>query len=303
MAIQDTDQMTTPMQVAGVNDQAEAQAVPTSPATTQTPNQVTPTPTPLDQHTGRFHKILSAIAGGDQQVIRDQQGNPVVNQTGQVQTRTMGKRSLGASILAGALSAMAANEANQPYRNGNGVWVNPSNQAVAAGEQAFQQSRPNNQIRQAQQQATNQKTQQYAIYKQNVDMFKLTHEMYHAQSDDQQAAAAEYKGTYDAGEQGQIPGYDSSLGDLSAQDAENKIKTLDPTTHMMVPNGKVVPILDKDGNPTGRTEMHWMVLPGHAGIPLTQDMIDSNPMLKGASVGKTIPLPQWLKLVNETAQR
>jgi len=72
---------------------------------------------------------------------------------------------------------------------------------------------------------------------------------------------------------------------------------------MMVPNGKVVPILDKDGNPTGRTEMHWMVLPGHAGIPLTQDMIDSNPMLKGASVGKTIPLPQWLKLVNGTAQR
>jgi hypothetical protein len=314
MALPDsTDQMTQPLQVAGLNDQTQPQAVtqaaqpnqsPTTPVTT---TQVTPAqvPSPHAQHVGRFATILSRIAGGDQQVVRDQQGQPVVNpQTGQVVTRTMTKRSLGASILAGALSAMAANEANQPYRNGNGVWVNPSNQAVAAGDQAFQQSRPRNQIREAQQQANNQRTQQYATYQQNVNMFKLAHEISHMKAEDKAAGVAAFASTYDAAENGDIPGYDTTLGDLSEKEAGEKLQNFDPTSHMMVPNGKTVPVLDQHGNPTGETEIRFMILPGQDGkIPLTKEMIQDHKELTGAAEGQTIPLTQWAKLVTSASSK
>lgn len=298
--------MTTPLQIAGVN-QPQITAQPTAqPTQVQTQVQTQPTqPSPIEQHTGRFHKILSAIAGGDQQVVRDQQGNPVTGPDGRVQTRTIGKRSLGASILAGALSAMAAEQQNQPYRNGNGVWVNPSNQAVAAGEQAFQQSRPNSRVQAAQAQANNQRTQQYAVYKQNVDMFKMAHEIAQMKGADKAAAVAPFAGTYAVAEEGNIPGYDTTLGDLSEKEAGEKLSSFDPTSHMMVPNGKTVPVIDPQTHqPTGETEIRYMVLPGHDGkLPLTKEMIADHPELRGAAEGQQIPLTQWVKLVRGQASK
>ncbi len=285
--------------------QPAVQAAP-SPTNAQIANQVAQQPvSQAHLHTGIFHTLLSRMNQGDQQVVRDAQGNPVSDPTtGRVQTRPMSSKQLGRSILASALAALATTEAHQPYRNGNGIWVNPSNEAVSAADQALQAGRPQTQLAQAQAQSNAQRTQQYAIYKQNVSMFAQMHQMLHAQTADQQAAAEEYKGTYDAGEAGEIPGYESALGDLTASEAEDKVKTLDPTSHMMVPNGKVVPILDPQTHqPTGRTEMHWMVLPGQSGIPITQEMIDKNPNLKGAPVGQSIPLTQWLKLVHGQAQQ
>ncbi len=255
-------------------------------------------------HTGIFHTLLSRMNQGDQQVIRDKNGNPVAGPDGKPQTRPMDSKQMGRSILAGVLSAMATSEQHQPYRNGNGIWVNPQNEAVQAGQQAFQQGRPQAQYKQADAQLAQQRTQQYAVYKSNVDMYKMAHEIAHMKADDKTAAVQAFSGTYDMAEDGQIPGYNSETGDLSENEAETQLKSLDPTTHMMVPNGKTVPVLDPQGNPTGETEIHWMILPGQKGqIPLTKEMIADHPELKGAAEGKTIPLTQWMRLVRGQASK
>lgn len=255
-------------------------------------------------HTGIFHTLLSRMNQGDQQVVRDKNGNPVVGPDGKPQTQALSSKQMGRSILAGVLSAMAASEQYQPYRNGNGIWVNPQNSAVAAGEQAFQQRRPQAQYQQADKQISQQRTQQYAVYKSNVDMYKMAHEIAQMKATDKQAAVAPFAGTYDMAEEGNIPGYQSETGDLSESEAETQLKTMDPTTHMMVPNGKVVPVLDAQGNPTGESQVHYMILPGHNGqIPLTKEMIADHPELKGAVEGKTIPLTQWMRLVRGQASK
>lgn len=255
-------------------------------------------------HTGIFHTLLSRMNEGDQQVVRDKNGNPVTGPDGKPQTQPMNSKQMGRSILAGVLSAMAASEQHQPYRNGNGIWVNPQNEAVQAGEQAFQQRRPQAQFQQADKQLAQQRTQQYATYKSNVDMYKMAHEIAHMQAEDKQAAVASFAPTYEAAENGDIPGYNSETGDLSENDAETQLKQMDPTTHMMVPNGKVIPVLDDKGNPTGESQIHYMILPGQKGqIPLTKDMIADHPELKGAVEGKTIPLTQWMRLVRGQASK
>ena len=308
-----TDQ-TAPLQIAGVND---AQAVQPSPAQPSQPSPAQPTrtpatnaqPTPIDQHASRFHRILTQIAGGDQQVVRDSQGNPVTNpQTGQVQTRTMGKRSLGASILAGALSAMAANEANQPYRNGNGVWVNPSNQAVRAGEQAFQQSRPNNQVASAQQQANDLRTQQYAVYKANVEQFKMTHDMYNIAAQDQVKAIEPYKDAVDQLRTGNVINpetgqsiYDPSLDNMSPAEAEARVKAGDITKDMLIPVDSR-PVLDANGQPTGRNELYWMALHGKANIKLTPEIISAHKELTGSNPNQSLPILNYLQLVRNSSQ-
>lgn len=255
-------------------------------------------------HTGIFHTLLSRMNQGDQQVVRDKNGNPVAGPDGKPQTQPMSSKQMGRSILAGVLSAMAVSEQHQPYRNGNGVWVNPQNEAVAAGQQAFQQSRPRAQYKQADAQLAQQRTQQYAVYKANVDMYKMAHEIAHMKAEDKAAAVAPFAGTYDMAEDGKIPGFNSETGDLSETEAEQQLKSLDPTTHMMVPNGKTVPVLDVHGNPTGETEIHYMILPGQKGqLPLTKEMIADHPELKGAAEGKMLPLTQWMRLVRGQASQ
>jgi hypothetical protein len=251
---------------------------------------------------------LSRIAGGDQQVVRDQQGQPVANpQTGQVVTRTMTKRSLGASILAGALSAMAANEANQPYRNGNGIWVNPTNEAVAAGDEAFQARSSKNQIQQAQQQANNQRTQAYATYEANLKMLTQTQQLYQLKSDQMTKAVDHYKDLSDQFAAGNITNpetgeslYDPNFANLTPSEAEAHLKKGDFTRDLMFPVS-VEPIIGKDGEPTGQSQLRWAAIKGPANVHISQEMIDKYPELKGASVNASIPLLQYLRLARTSA--
>lgn len=256
-------------------------------------------------HTGIFHTLLSRMNQGDQQVIRDKNGNPVVGPDGKPQTRAMDSKQMGRSILAGVLSAMAASEQHQPYRNGNGIWVNPSNESVQAGQQAFQAGRPKEQYQAASAELNKQRTQQYATYEANVKTFKLAHEVAAMKMADKQAAVAGYGDAFDSGVAGDIDGFNTETSDLNEKDAETAFKQMDPTKNMMVPNGKVSPVLDVKGNPTGESEVHYMILPGQNGnIPVTQKMIDAHPELAGALAGKhQIPLTQWSKLVRGAASQ
>lgn len=263
-----------------------------------------PSPTPTQQHTGWFHGMMARMNQGDQQVIRDRNGNPVIGPDGRPQTQPLTSKQMGRSILAGVLSAMAATEQHQPYRNGNGIWVNPSNEAVAAGQQAFQQSRPQEQYKQAQAQGDQERVRKYAIYKANVDQFKMTHEIADMQFADKQKAVAGFAPGYEAATRGEIEGADPSTLDLSPEDAEKAMGQLDPTTHMMVPNGKVTQHVDAAGNPTGGADTHWMILPGQNGkITMTEGMIKAAGLDgKGLVPGQTrIPVSQWSDLVRQQA--
>lgn len=293
--------------VGGVPGIAQPEVQTPQPTTNaQAVNQVAKMPvSQAHLHTGIFHTLLSRMNQGDQQVVRDKNGNPVVGPDGKPQTQPMDSKQMGRSILAGVLSAMAASEQHQPYRNGNGVWVNPQNEAVQAGDQAFQAGRPKAQYQQATDQVNKQRTQAYATYEANVKTFKLAHEVAAMKMADKQAAVAPYSAAYDAGEAGDIDGYNTETGDLNEKDAEAAFRQMDSTKNMMVPNGKVVPVLDVKGNPTGESEVHYMILPGQNGnIPVTQKMISDHPELQGALAGKTqIPLTQWSKLVRGAASQ
>ena len=275
---------------------------PTPTTNAQAVNQVASQPVSQAQlHTGWFHGMMQRMNQGDQQVVRDRNGNPVAGPDGKPQMQPMTSKQMGRSILAGVLSAMAATEAHQPYRNGNGVWVNPSNEAVAAGQQAFQAGRPRAQQQQATDDLARQRTQQYATYESNVKTFKLAHEVAQMKMDDAQKAVAPYSAGYEAGEAGDIEGYNSETGDLTEQEAKDQFQKMDTTKNMMVPNGKVVPALGPDGQPNGRFEVHYMILPGQDGkIPITAKMIaDHN--LKGVKEGTMMPIAQWSKLVRGTS--
>jgi hypothetical protein len=263
-----------------------------------------PAPSPSQQHTGWFHGMMARMNQGDQQVVRDRNGNPVIGPDGRPQTQPLTSKQMGRSILAGVLSAMAATEQHQPYRNGNGIWVNPSNEAVAAGQQAFQAGRPQAQYKQAQAQGDQERTRQYAIYKANVDQFKMAHEIADMKLADSQKAVAGFASGYEAALRGDIAGTNPATLDLVGDDAAKAFNELDPTTHMMVPNGKVTPQVDAQGRLTGGADTHYMILPGQNGkITLDEDMIKAAGLEgKGLVPGQTrIPVSQWSDLVRQAA--
>ncbi len=240
--------------------------------------------------------------------MRDKDGRPLVDSaTGQVRTQPLSSKQMGRSILASALTAMAATEAHQPYRNGNGIWVNPSNEAVAAGQQAFQAGRPQNQLEQASKELSDQRTRQYAIYKANVDQFKMAHEIADVKFADAQKAVEGFASGYEAALRGDFgDGVSPETLDLVGDDAAKAFSQLDPTTHMMVPNGKVTPHVDAAGNSTGVADVHYMILPGQNGkITLDEGMIKAAGLDgKGLTPGQVqIPVSQWSDLVRQQAGR
>ena len=265
-------------------------------------------PTPAQAHTSWFHGMMARMNQGDQVPVRDRNGNPVVDpQTGQAKMQPLTSKQMGRSILAGVLSAMAATEQHQPYRNGNGIWVNPSNEAVSAGEQAFRASGAKPQQIAANEELTKQRSQQYAVYKANVDQYKMAHEIWQMKKADKEAAVAPFAAGFEAAENGDIDGYDPATGDLSEQEAHDKLMSggFDSTTHMMVPNGKTIDVLDANGNPTGDSEIRYMILPGQNGkIPLTQKMIDAHKDVLGSvAPGTQIPLTQWTNIARKSASK
>ena len=285
------------------------QPTPTPAVASLQPQAQTPvaaaTPTPAQQHTGWFHGLMARMNQGDMVPVRDRAGNPVVDPaTGQAKTQTLTGKQMGRSILAGALSALVAAEQYQPYRNGNGIWVNPSNEAVGAARQAFQAGRPQAQQAQANEQLVRQRTQQYATYKNNVDMFKWAHEIYQMKLEDKQTATAGFAPAYESAMRGEIENFDPAQGDLSEDEARQALSTMDPTSHMMVPNGKVVPTLDEHGNLTGGGDTHWMILPGQNGkITLTPGMIKAAGLPETTKVGAQIPVTQWTNLVRQASSQ
>ena len=272
------------------------------PQSVTTPGRVVSVQDPTQQHTGWFHGMMQRMNQGDSVPVRDRNGNPVMGPDGRPQMQPLTSKQMGRSILAGVLSAMAATEQHQPYRNGNGIWVNPSNEAVGAARQAFQAGRPQAQQAKANEQLQAQRTQQYATYKANVDMFKMAHEMSDMKFKDRQTAVAGFAPAYEAAMRGEIEGFDPAQGDFSEDEARKQMATLDPTTHMMVPNGKVVQHLDASGNPTGESDVHWMILPGQNGkITLTKAMIKAAGLPETTKEGAQVPLTQWSDLTRRAS--
>ena len=73
----------------------------------QTPAMPTQAPAPSN-HVGWYTHVMNSLAGGGMRPVKDAQGNPVTDpKTGQVQMAQASKKTLGLSILAGAIAGMA----------------------------------------------------------------------------------------------------------------------------------------------------------------------------------------------------
>lgn len=264
-------------------------------------------PSTAQQHTGWFHGMMARMNQGDSVPVRDKNGNPVAGPDGKPQMQPLSSKQMGRSILAGVLSAMAATEQHQPYRNGNGIWVNPQNEAVQAGQQAFQAGRPKQQQAAAQAQVTQDRVRQYATYKANVDQFKMAHEVAGMKLEDTQKAVAGFSAVYDSAQRGEIEGTTPETLDVTGDDIPKLMANgqFDVTTHVAVPNGKVVPHLDANGQPVmGQSDVHYMILPGQNGkVTMTEGMIAAAGLPKTVKPGTQIPVTQWSDLMRKGASQ
>src|SRR5271166_5290408 len=114
---------------------------PTAPVQTS----LAPKPTPQQQaknlHTSIFSTVLSTLAGGSQRPVIGPNGQPQTDANGNVVMGPAPRKALGASIVAGALSAMIAGMATPTHYQElpGGRVVADNSAAFGAGAQAGQQ--------------------------------------------------------------------------------------------------------------------------------------------------------------------
>src|ERR1035441_4093137 len=172
------------------------------------PKQGAPNATPAQiqaaarpNHTSLFHGILNTLAGGGMRPEKDDQGNPVANADGTPHMVQATKKTLGMSILAGALAGMAAgfNTSSQP-----GIAHTSDADLNAFAKKAG--TTQNNAKAGAQDQIDANRARMYTNVKQNMDMHLSAIALDKADRENQQGAVdrAEHiiDGVEQAGEAG-----------------------------------------------------------------------------------------------------
>src|ERR1019366_4809682 len=212
----------TPLPEATPPSGAPAAAAQTSAtAGNASPKQGAPNATPaqiqaaaIPNHTSLFHGILNTLAGGGMRPVKDAQGNPVTDpNTGQVQMAQASKKTLGMSILAGALAGMASGFGTSTQSNiakGNPADIDAFAKKAGTTQALAQQG--------AQEQADQNKLRMYTNVKQNLDMHLSAITLDKADRENQQGAvdrsAHIIEGVKQAGEAGLVDKEGKPLHDM-----------------------------------------------------------------------------------------
>jgi hypothetical protein len=278
----------------------------------QAPAQTAPSPaaqapsTPQDLHTSIFKNILGTLAGGNLRAQRDAQGNPVTDANGQVQMRPASIKTLGASILAGALSSMVAGMATPDRRTdlGGGRSIADYSGAAAAGAQASQKFTQTGSQAEAQSQANAATAANYAATDHNLKMhaavlgnLKLQGDIMNqgVQEDSPLIEAMKLNPTAtgpDGKELSTIKGEHVSETALQKMMADGAAHV----TRDSVLRDGVSNVYDNDGkqifNPDGtpRVEYTYTVYDHNASVAMTDEMKKNNPALQYVAAGTAVPM-------------
>ena len=158
-------------QAPQTNAQPNAAPPTQAPQTNAQPNaQPTVQAQPLSRHTGIFDRVMGVMAGGGNRPVMGANGQPVTDANGQVQMAPASKKTLGMSILAGALSGMMAGYAAPTERTPTGAGRSVPNYgpSLAAGASASQPFTQASAQQKAQGDMDQQKTRAFATMDHNL---------------------------------------------------------------------------------------------------------------------------------------
>ncbi len=128
------------------------------------------TQNPHALHGAIFKNVLGMLAGGSQRPVKNPDGSFATNPDGSVKMAQAGVKTLGASILAGAISGMVAGMATPDRRTqlGGGRSIADNSGAFAAGAQAGSQYTQQGQQNKAQSQVDEDRARAFAITDHNL---------------------------------------------------------------------------------------------------------------------------------------
>lgn len=268
-------------------------------------NASTP-PTPADIHQSVFKNVLGVLAGGSKRPVLGPNGQPTTDANGNVIMQQASTKQLGASILAGAISALVAGMATptQYQQLGGGRVIADNSGAVAAGANAAQPYTQKGAQAQAQGEVDSNQARQFATTDHNLKLHGALLNNLKLQGDILNEGVQQDAPLVDAmklnptitGPDGKtlsvIEGEhvsEDALMKMMKEDGANVTRDSilrDGVENVYDANGK--PVLNPDGTP--RQEYTYTVYDHNANVAMTDEMKKNNPNLKYVAQGTSVPI-------------
>jgi hypothetical protein len=316
----------TPPSPTATSPSATPPPSPTAKAAIQQAKQPAVPNTPADIHTSVFKNVLGILGGGaNRPVIDPKTGQPQVDANGQVVMGKASVKSLGASILAGALSAMAAGMATPTtyHELGGGRTIADNSAAFGAGVNASQpmtqqgaQARAQGQADQNTARKNAATAQQYEAADHNLKLHAAMLGNLKLQGDVMKQGVQDDAPLIDAmklnptatGPDGKplsmISGEHVSEKDLQKMMADGTSHVTrdsvlrDGVANVYDDQGKQV--MNPDGTP--RQEYTYTVYNHDAEVAMTDEMKKDNPNLQYVATGTSVPMAVLAKGTREKAE-
>lgn len=266
--------------------------------------QAQPNPAQVRQqaHADLFRSFLGALAGGSQRPLIGKNGQPVTDANGQVVMQPATKKTLAASILAGALSGLAAGMAAPSKYNevAPGRFQQDYSPSVAAGAQAGQQFTQAGRQAAAQGQADENLTRQFSTADHNLKFHAMSLANDKADRENQQDVVSTWDSTRDAmdaeAKDGKVQ--DANGNDIDLYSYQNIPGTkamelvnngsLHITKDQLIPT-QVIEVPNADGNGT-HAETLFSVYNPAALVAMTDAIRKDNPRLTDVANGTPVPV-------------
>jgi len=270
----------------------------------------------MSLHGKIFQNVLSTLAGGSQRPVRDQQGNPVTDASGNVQMAPASKKVLAGSILAGAISGLVASmsQPRQFTQLPGGRMIEDYSGGVKAGAQAAQPFTQAGAQTAAQTQANDQQTRAYATISHNLSFHAMSLANDKADREYQEGTVAEHQSMNDAMDQAYAEGnvQDDKGNPIQLYKAQNILgtevqkmlinKQLGVTQDQVTPVG-VIDVPNANGDGRTHPETLFSVYNPQAVIKMSDILRKDNPKLTNVPDGTPVPvrmLASWaLNRANE----
>lgn len=281
-----------------------------SPSQQAAPPQAQPKPmTPQDQHASLFKNILGTLAGGANRPVMGSDGQPKTDANGQVIMAPASKKTLGASILAGALSGLMAGFAAPKQFDQYGH--QDLSGAAKAGQQAGAAQTQQGQQQTAQNQANNNLTRQYAITDHNLkthaailNNLKLQGSVMDDALDNANPIIQGMQAMQDSGEAVDEKGQPIDLikkQNISGTELQQMMSSSDPAVHVtkdqVFPDGKT--LVTDPGTGESHYEYTYTVYDPKAQVKMSDALRKTNPELNYVPNGQSIPVQALAKYALE----
>jgi hypothetical protein len=249
-----------------------------------------------------FQHVLSSLAG-QRPVIDPNTGRPAVDANGTVVPKPGNAKTIGASILAGAISGLVAGWASPDRRTelGNGRSIADNSGAAAAGAAAGAQYGAKAQVAKAQDQADADQARAYATVDHNLKFHQLSVAADKADRENQQAVVDAHSSMNDAMDEayanGNVVDQNGKSIDLYKQRGilGTEVQKLVSDTSLNITNDMVTPVSvidvpNRNGDGGSHAETLFDVFNPAALVNMSDAIRKDNPRLTDVANGTPLPV-------------